>query len=436
MDKSTLEDLYDLFLAQGHVTTDSRNCKRGSIFFALRGDRFDGNQYVDQALAGGCHVAVADDPVLKGRDGVFFVDNALVALQQLARYHRYQLDIPIVGITGTNGKTTTKELVSKVLAEKFNVYCTQGNLNNHIGVPLTLLSMNNSTEIGVVEMGANHVGEIELLSAICKPNYGLITNIGYAHLEGFGSYEGVKTGKSELYRHIKSNDGILFVNSDDEVLMELSREMPRILYGKNDDGKCAVVGKNVSVNPFLAFEMDNQQTGEHLSVQTNLIGKYNIDNVLAAACIGVYFGLETSLIVRALENYNPTNNRSQLIDTQRNKVLMDAYNANPSSMQVAIENFAGIDHSRKILILGGMKELGGTTVCEHQKLLEQIVQKEFNEVFLVGDEFRALDIPPAYQWFADVHALIVHLSENPISGAFVLIKGSRGNKMELIQPIL
>lgn len=436
MNHESLEQLYELFLMHGKVTTDTRQCKPGNIFFALTGDNFDGNAFVPEALSAGCSVAVTSNHSYKGIDNVFVVDNTLIALQQLATHHRKMLDIPIIGITGSNGKTTTKELLSTVLQKKFNVFFTQGNLNNHIGVPLTLLSMNNSTEIGVVEMGANHIGEIRDLCNICRPNLGIITNIGKAHLEGFGSYEGVITAKSELYSFINQTGGKLFVNASDHLLMELSHHMSRSTYGKASAHESMVEAETVSASPFLSFELKNNTEQENIAITTQLLGAYNIDNALVACCVGAYYGISNQEMKDALEAYVPSNNRSQMVKTEYNQVLMDAYNANPSSMKAAIDNFALIDYPNKTLILGGMRELGDDSAMEHNNLLGQLQAYGFDSVLLVGSEFNTTNCPSDYNWFPSTNELLDFLKQHPIKNRFILVKGSRSNKLEAAQTYL
>jgi UDP-N-acetylmuramoyl-tripeptide--D-alanyl-D-alanine ligase len=436
MTQEQLEQLYDYFLAIGNVTTDTRQCRPNSMFFALKGDRFDGNTFIKQALAQGCSLAVSDNIQNKGIEGVFVVDDVLIALQTLAKYHRKMLGIPIIGITGTNGKTTTKELVAAVLAQKFNIKFTQGNLNNHIGVPLTLLAMDNSTEIGVVEMGANHIGEIEQLCNICQPDFGIITNIGRAHLEGFGSYEGVVKAKSELYDFIDSKAGQLFINCDDELLVQLSRGMNTLYYGGGSKVASTIKAANIVSAPHLAFKLIECGNKEETEIKSQLIGAYNIDNILAACCVGIYFGIPTTSIKNALEQYTPNNNRSQLVLTQHNHVLMDAYNANPSSMKAAIENFAFINHHNKLVIIGGMRELGSESQAEHLKIISLLVEKDFSKVILIGNEFAGLPKPKNYQSFNNAPELIEHLKNNPIQDHFIMVKGSRGNQLEQLQAYL
>lgn len=425
-----LQKLYSYFKESTGVTTDSRNCNPGSLFFALRGERFNGNEYALQALSEGCLLAVVDDEILDGIPGCFYVPDVLKALQQLATMHRQASGARFVGITGSNGKTTTKELMASVLSEKYNVWYTRGNLNNHIGVPLTLLSMPPQTEVAVIEMGANHIGEIALLSAIAQPDLGLITNVGKAHLEGFGSFEGVKKAKGELYDFLKSHKRQVFINVDNNHLTEMLGSWPKIGYGTREGE--LVTGRQAIAEPFLGFEWKTDGSDWHMA-KTNLTGLYNFENALAAVCVGTYFEVPPHLIAKALESYEPVNNRSQLTQTTRNQVLMDAYNANPSSMGAALINFSRMEGRDKALILGGMKELGHDSVAEHQALVNNILEMDFNHCLLVGPEFKEL-VPDdrRFAWFESVAQLIQHLRETGLSHHLILVKGSRSNQLEKV----
>ncbi len=429
-----LKLLYDNYLGSGKVTTDTRSIEAGSLFFALKGPRFNGNRFARQALDRGCRLAVVDDEALKGEEGCIWVPDALEALQVLARHHRSMLQIPVIGITGTNGKTTTKELITAVLSKKYKVWSTKGNLNNHIGVPLTLLSIPPGTEIAVVEMGANHPGEIRALCRIALPNHGLITNVGRAHIEGFGSFEGVKKTKGELYRFLKDTGGEIFVNTGDEVLLEMLGNYPYIGYGRGKEGVVSASG--AGAHPLLSFELTTSRT-KSLKVDTRMTGLYNLENFLAAASIGHYFGVDEELVKQAFETYEPDNNRSQFTQTTRNKVLVDAYNANPSSMKVALDNFAAMEHPNKLLILGGMKELGASGPLEHQVLIESLTGMRFEACYLVGEEFEEF-VPDdeRFNWFATSSALKDELAGKTISGALVLVKGSRANRLEEVVELL
>ncbi|MFW6044002.1 MAG: UDP-N-acetylmuramoyl-tripeptide--D-alanyl-D-alanine ligase [Marinilabiliaceae bacterium] len=430
----SLEELYDVFLETGKVCTDTRALIPGSIYFALKGERFDGNRFAHKALDEGCRLAVVDEESLEDRPGLFRVPNVLEALQQLARYHRKNLRIPVIGITGSNGKTTTKELISLVLSKKFKVWHTPGNLNNHIGVPLTLLAMKPGTQIAVVEMGANHIGEIGALCEIARPDHGLITNVGYAHLEGFGSFEGVRQGKGELYNFLKRAGGEIFVNVDNDWLMEMVGDYPWIGYGTGDDA--VVKASEVSAEPFLSFSLTTTQV-KNMPVNTNLTGLYNLENVLAAASVGHYFGIEEASVCDAIEQYLPENNRSQVLNTEDNRLLLDAYNANPSSMKAALEYFRSIDHPRKVLVLGGMKEMGQQSKTEHEKLIEEIKKTDFVSCYLTGPEFEGM-VPQDQRchWYSSTAKLKDALKNDEIKDALILIKGSRANQLEELVEVL
>ncbi len=433
-----IETLHKIFLSCTSVTTDSRNCPEGSIFFALKGESFNGNLYADDAIKKGAEYAVVDDKSLTYTSkGIIIVDDVLKTLQELASYHRDYLSIPVLAITGTNGKTTTKELTREVLKKKFNVKATEGNLNNHIGVPLTLLSFKEDTEFGIVEMGANHPHEIEFLCNIAKPDFGLITNIGKAHLEGFGSIEGVMRTKGELYKYISKNKGTIFANKDNQYLVKiLPGDTDIVFYGiRNSDG--LVHGEVSGKEFFLKFKWHNTYTGNEHEIITNLIGSYNLENALAAITVGCFFDVPEHKINEAISEYVPSNNRSQYLKTDKNEILLDAYNANPSSMQKALENFKNIDGNKKALILGGMKELGEESESEHRELVKKILELDADIIVLTGPEFKQhLELLPNALFFNNVEKLTEHLRNKPISGYKILIKGSRSNKLELIAPFL
>lgn len=427
-----IEAIYSIYQKHPVVTTDSRNIPSGSIFFALKGETFNGNKFALDALNQGAAHAVVDEEEYALDDRFFLVENSLKCLQNLANLHRKKLGLPIVAITGTNGKTTTKELIAAVLAKKYNVSYTQGNLNNHIGVPLTLLAMNGNTEIGIVEMGANHPGEIAALSTIADPDYGIITNIGKAHLEGFGSFEGVIRTKSELYNYLKSKNGKCFINADNTLLIKQAEGLDQIKYG-------------FSTDYFLAGEIaasDNYLVAKALFdkgwlfLKTKLVGEYNFENLLAAACVGKYFEVDPLLIQQALAEYTPSNNRSQLIKTDRNTIIMDAYNANPTSMMAALSNFSKVKNDQKTLILGDMLELGEVSEDEHQKIVDFIDSQEFSEVFMVGPEFGKTASMKEKKKFEHVELLSNYLKTQPIENKLVLIKGSRGIHLEKVLPLL
>ncbi len=419
-----IEKLYSLFQNATGIATDSRQIKKGQIFFALKGENFNGNKYATQALREGASYAIVDEKVSDNED-IILVDNVLKCMQRLATYHREILGIPVIAITGTNGKTTTKELVSNVLAKKYKVTYTQGNFNNHIGVPITLLSLTKETEIAVVEMGANHQGEIGTLCQIAKPNFGIITNIGKAHLEGFGSFENVVKTKSELYNYLKqSGNGYVFYNEDDDLLRQLSIGLKSESYGMNGaaDARLVLIG----ANPFLRVSWKNYE------INTQLVGNYNFDNVAAAVCIGQHFKVDDGLIVSALSEYKPQNNRSQLQTTANNNtVIIDAYNANPESMRLSIENFSKFQSSEKILIIGDMLELGDACNLEHEKILNQIQQLNFKKVFVIGKHFNVfINKFKHFNFMKNTDEMCNYLVNNPLNNKTVLLKASRGIKLE------
>jgi UDP-N-acetylmuramoyl-tripeptide--D-alanyl-D-alanine ligase len=420
------EELYTLFLRHPIVCTDTRNIKPGSIFFALKGANFNANEFAKEALNKGCSYAVIDEEKHYS-EGCILVDDVLKSLQNLANHHRRQFTIPVIGITGTNGKTTTKELTATVLSKKYNTLFTKGNLNNHIGVPFTLLNLTKDHGIAVIEMGANHIGEIEQLCRIAEPDYGIITNIGKAHLEGFGSYEGVIKAKTEIYKFINERKGTLFVNADDDLLMKLSAGMERITYGTSISSHFKGIADNES---FLAKGKLFVE-GNHLEVSSSLAGSYNFYNILAAACIGTSFGVIPSQIKEAIEGYIPSNNRSQIVKKGSNTIWVDAYNANPSSMKTAIEDFAGLNSSGKILILGDMFELGEVSIREHQSIADLIENhKNWSGVYLIGKEFSK--VTSTAKVFATVEGFMVWFSEHHFENSTILLKGSRGMAMEKI----
>ena len=425
-----LNELYELFLHHEKITTDSRHCPANSLFFALKGERFDGNQYAAKALEAGAAYAIIDNPEYLSGDRMILVDNVLDCLQQLAHRHRKALGIPVIGITGTNGKTTTKELLASVLATKFNVLATEGNLNNQIGVPLTLLRMNPDHEIAVVEMGASHPGDINELVHIVAPNYGLITNVGCAHLEGFGSFEGVLHTKGELYDYLRHTNGKIFINQENKDLMGIAHGLEQITYGQYEGA--FAVGHVVESNPFLTF--DWKQQGKIHVVETHLVGAYNIDNVLAAVAVGRYFKIPAERISRAIAAYEPTNNRSQYKKTERNDLIIDAYNANPTSMKAALDNFASLPVHPKAVVLGDMLELGKTSDELHSRIIRQLQAKAFDKVYLCGQHFaRTADGFPS---FTTTEELIAALRQDKLEGYHILIKGSHSMGLENVVELL
>ncbi|WP_101689769.1 UDP-N-acetylmuramoyl-tripeptide--D-alanyl-D-alanine ligase [Dysgonomonas massiliensis] len=429
----SIQSLYEIYKKYPVITTDSRNCPTDSIFFALKGPSFNGNAYAEQAIKSGCSYAIVDEVEYATLPNTILVDDVLKTLQQLANYHRKTLRIPIIGITGTNGKTTTKELVSAVLTQEHNVIATSGNFNNHIGVPLTLLRIRKEHEIAIVEMGANHMGEIKELCEIAEPNFGLITNIGHAHIEGFGSYENIIKTKGELYDYIRlRQDGKIFVDYDNELLRGMSEGIASIYYGLDCDDNQFVTGKVLSSSPYLVFEW--KMATKYHKVETKMIGSYNLSNALAAITIGKYFGIKGDLISKAISEYVPTNNRSQLKATGSNMLIIDAYNANPTSMIAALQNFDQMEVGRKVLILGEMKELGADSGKEHENIVDYVQHHDFDEVMLVGRNFAPLS--NSYKYFEDVVDLQKYLEKNPVKDSYVLLKGSRGVQLEKVVDLL
>ena len=420
-----IAELYKCFMECGKVTTDSRNCPEGSMFIALKGETFNGNAFAAQALKQGCRYAVIDESEYAG-EGTILVDNCLQALQQLANYHRRQLKTPVIGITGTNGKTTTKELISTVLSRKFNTLYTEGNFNNHIGVPLTLLRLTKEHEMAVVEMGANHPGEIKTLVHIAEPDYGIITNVGKAHLQGFGSFEGVIRTKGELYDFLRAKGGAtIFIQNENPYLNGIAEGLTCVRYGQT--AGLYVSGELINCSPFLSFRWTAEEVSHE--VNTHLIGSYNLNNMLAAAAIGRYFGVSDDDISSALASYLPHNNRSQLKETADNKLIVDAYNANPTSMMAALKNFRQVEAPHKMVILGDMKELGEASREEHQKVVDYLKECGFDRVVLVGPEFAAAT--HSYQTFQHVDEVLADIRMHKPQGYYILIKGS--NSMKLSQ---
>ena len=418
-----IKSIYSLFIQCDGVTTDSRKCSKDSMFIALKGDNFDGNAFVENAIESGSKFALTCDEHRANNKTIFYVPDTLAALQQLASYHRQQMNATVIAITGTNGKTTTKELTSAVMKAKYgdDVINTEGNLNNHIGVPLTLLRIKSHHKYAIVEMGANHPGEIKTLADIALPDYGLITNVGTAHILGFGSFEGVIKTKCELYDNLKKNNGTIFVNGSNHNIFPKSEGAKRIVYGVEGSSLNASVE---SADPFLKVRF-----ADGSSAQTNLIGAYNLENVMAAACVGSHFGVEMPTIISALENYKPSNNRSQFISTASNKLIVDAYNANPTSMNAALENFISLNSDfEKAFILGDMLELGNDSEAEHRKIVEKIAASGIKKVMLVGQNFASV-AKSGMSTYKNVDELISILTENKLNGCLVLIKGSNSMKL-------
>ncbi|MBP5524571.1 MAG: UDP-N-acetylmuramoyl-tripeptide--D-alanyl-D-alanine ligase [Paludibacteraceae bacterium] len=418
-----IKSIYSLFIQCDGVSTDSRKCPKDSMFIALKGDNFDGNVFVENAIESGCKFALTSDEQRANNKTIFYVPDTLVALQQLASYHRQQMNATVIAITGTNGKTTTKELTSAVMKAKYgdDVINTEGNLNNHIGVPLTLLRVKPHHKYAIVEMGANHPGEIKTLADIALPDYGLITNVGTAHILGFGSFEGVIKTKCELYDNLKKHNGTIFVNGSNHNIFPKSEGANRIVYGVDGSSLNASVE---SADPFLKVKFSNGY-----SAQTNLIGAYNLENVMAAACVGSHFGVDMPTIVSALENYKPSNNRSQFISTPSNKLIVDAYNANPTSMKAALDNFISLkSDSEKALILGDMLELGKDSEAEHGKIVEMIAASGIKKVMLVGQNFASV-AKNGMSTFKNADELIPVLTDIKLNGCLILIKGSNSMKL-------
>ncbi len=426
----SIEELYSIFCQSPIICTDSRKIEKNGIFFSLKGENFNGNEYAEAALDNGCSFAVIDNEKYYKGSPYILVENALKTLQELAKFHRKKLKIPVIGITGTNGKTTTKELINTVLSKKHRTIATPGNLNNHIGVPKTILSITKDIDIAIIEMGANHIGEIGDLCEISQPDYGIITNIGRAHIEGFGSFEGIVKTKSELYDWIKKRKGFVFVNGDNELLSDLSGNIDRITYGSSE--KSDIIGHVVKANPFLELEWIIKKGQKPVSICSRLVGSYNFENIMAAIAIGSFFKVEKESIIHAIEEYNPTNNRSQIINSKKNTIIMDAYNANPSSMEAAINNFASTSFENKTVILGDMFELGYDSEKEHLKILNLIIEKKFAKIILVGNMFYKINKDKNIPTFRNTDELSVWLREKNFSGLTILVKGSRGVKMEKI----
>tara|TARA_B110000971_G_scaffold133795_1_gene136948 strand:+ start:134 stop:1387 length:1254 start_codon:yes stop_codon:yes gene_type:complete len=408
-----IKKIYELYSKHFLVDTDTRNIRKDTLFFAIRGDNFNGNEFAEKALKLGAKYAIVDEEKYNIHPNTILVNDVLNTLQKLANYHRNVLKIPIIGLTGSNGKTTTKELINVVLSKKYNTTATKGNLNNHIGVPLTLLSMTPKTEIGIVEMGANHQKEITFLCGICEPDFGYITNFGKAHLEGFGGIEGVIKGKSELYTFIEKNNKKVFINPEDAIQIEKTKNINAIYFDKEIHFLAA--------NPYVKLSFSTK------SIQSNLIGKYNYTNIAIACTIGNYFKIAKADIKDALENYIPDNNRSQIIKTPLNKIILDAYNANPSSMQAALENFETLNEPCKTVILGDMFELGTDGLKEHQSIVDFVKKLNVDHAYFVGENFHQTGTINHFKTFEDLEK---YLKNNPLKHQSILIKGSRGMRLE------
>ncbi len=428
---TTIAQLYLLYQKHPSITTDSRKVTKGQLFFALKGPSFDGNKYAAAALEKGAAYSITDDATYQTNDRCLLVEDVLTSLQDLARHHRQQLAVPVIGITGSNGKTTTKELIMAVLSSTYRTQATKGNLNNHIGVPLTLLSFQPDIEMAVVEMGANHINEIADLCQIALPNYGLLTSIGKAHLEGFGSIEGVVKAKGELFDFITEHDGTAFVNLNDARISNMAFSLPnRSTYGSNVSAK--VNGEVAVAEPYLGVKWVNAMPEKNLTINTQLTGTYNLDNVLAAIAIGSYFNISPQTIKTAIEAYMPSNNRSQVMQKNSNTYVLDAYNANPSSMKAALQNFEQLVASQKVVILGDMLELGQYSLAEHQEIVNRLAAMKLTQVVLVGEEFEKTNMPSGFLHFKRSQNTKEWFAEQAFTNTHFLIKGSRGIALEKV----
>lgn len=427
MRTSTIEEIYSVFKKHPVIVKDTREITKDCIFIALKGENFDANQFAEEALNKGAAYAIIDNPAVKTDDRFLLVDNVLESLQDLARMHRGQLKIPVIGITGSNGKTTNKELIYSVLSKKYKTLATQGNYNNHIGVPLTVLRIREDHEMAIIEMGANHQKEIEFLCTISNPDYCLITNIGKAHLEGFGGIEGVKKGKSELYRHIENKMGLTFINGDDPTLLSLSKNNKQIAYGMNSNNLC--VGKMISESPIITGQWTYEnQSGK---INSRLFGKYNFYNIMAAICIGNYFEVHSEHIDKGIEDYVSSNNRSEISEFRGAELYLDAYNANPSSMEASINYFHTLESGEKILIIGDMYEIGEDTDLEHKRVIELAKQLGFKRAYFLGELFfRHKEYFPDYNFFESKESMKTELERIDLKAAKILVKASRGMALE------
>jgi len=421
-----ISELYELYLQHPSVETDTRKLKKGDIFFALQGPLFNGNQYAITALAAGASFCICDEKQVEQNDQIIYVKDSLETLQQLAKYHRQQFDIPFIAITGSNGKTTTKELVNEVLSATYKTYTTEGNLNNHIGVPLTLLRVKKDAEIAVIEMGANHQKEIESYCSYSLPTHGIITNCGKAHLEGFGGEEGVKKGKGELFNYIRETNGTAFINTDYDYLIKMSTGINKLVpFGE----RCGDITGTIA-NDETYLEVSITKGANISSISTQLVGGYNLPNILTAVCVGKTFNVPDEHIKAALENYKPTNSRSQLIQSNSNKIILDAYNANPTSMKAAIENFAQMEGEKKVLILGGMMELGESSLDEHKEIVNLIAKYPWENIVLVGKDYT--NLPGNFIQFNNSSEAKSWYQQQKFENAQILVKGSRSMQMEKV----
>ena len=426
-----IDDIHSLFSKSSGISTDTRTIKKNNIFFCLKGEKFDGNLFIDQAFHLGASFVIYDDEKLNYKSKkAIKVKNALETLQALAKYHRSKFNIPVIGLTGSNGKTTSKELINSVLSQKFNVTFTSNNFNNHIGVPLTILKINRKTDLAIIEMGANHLGEIDLLCNIADPNIGYITNFGKAHLEGFGGIEGVIKGKSELYEYIRENKGVILINNDDRIQREKSRGINTFSFGKSKKSDYLIY--NTSSNKNLCEASLNDK-----KITSNLHGEYNFENINASIAMGIHFGLSFEQIENGIKNYIPKNNRSEMIKTKKNLLFVDSYNANPTSMKLSIQSFMKFKEVKKTLILGDMHEIGKTYLIEHERILNSVKNNKDLKIFLVGKIFNQLKFNSGrIHFFNETNELIEYFKKNLITGHTILLKGSRKINLEKVIPIL
>ena len=426
-----IDDLHSLFSKSSGISTDTRTIKKNNIFFCLKGEKFDGNLFIDQAFRLGASFVIYDDEKLNYKsEKAIRVKNVLETLQSLAKYHRSKFNIPVIGLTGSNGKTTSKELINSVLSQKFNVTFTSNNFNNHIGVPLTILKINRKTDIAIIEMGANHLGEIDLLCNIADPNIGYITNFGKAHLEGFGGIEGVIKGKSELYEYIREHKGVILVNNDDRIQREKSRGINTFSFGKSKKSDYSIYNTS-SNNSFCEASLNDKK------ITSNLYGEYNFENINASIAMGIHFGLSFEQIENGIKNYIPKNNRSEMIKTKKNLLFVDSYNANPSSMKLSIQSFLKFKEVKKTLILGDMHEIGKTYLIEHERILNSVKNNKDLKIFLVGKIFNKLKFNSGrIHFFNETNELIEYFKKNLITGHTILLKGSRKINLEKVIPIL
>lgn len=435
-----LQDKIYRYIQQGYkISIDSRSIDNNTIFFALKGEVFDGNEFASEALDKGAALAIVDKEGLTKRDGLIKVKNVLNTLQSLATFHRSKIKIPVIGITGSNGKTTTKELINSVLSAKYKTLFTPGNYNNHIGLPLTILSIQNKHDIAIIEMGANHVGEIGQLCKIAQPTCGLITNIGKAHIEGFGSFENIIKAKGELYQYLIRNNGLIFVNNDNKILTDQLKSYNKLYtYGSKAKYDCS--GSIIFSQPYLELEIDIPEikgSEKERRISTNLVGAYNFENVLASVAIGRYFGVPATDIKKSIEKYKPVNRRSQFTQTAKNKVIWDAYNANPTSMALALENFSSNPEKPKVVILGDMLELGDSAKKEHLAIIDLVRNMKLNTVILIGDEFSACSVNENnFFIFRNTEEAADWFTENEIKDNTILVKGSRGIQLEKLERFL